>query len=445
MFCIKCGKENDEGNRFCIYCGQDLSDLILPEAGEKAADQKSDTPRERDEEKKTHSGAVLILIIALCAAAVVTVFFLWKKTRVSEAELEGAIEEVSEALVETSKDPETETSAEWDSEQEITEDSEEEASEISTAQEDTLGNMPEEQVKEQSPGEGFQIDPDTIADYNACLDPSAYVRYDPDMALFGFSYPTALFNRVEVDDENHEIVLGNQIAKNARSVQFYASDGSETLFQVMNRTQVGGIDPKLGEIYDAENQIRFNGTGDGGLHYEDGYGWFYLSGWQNGSVIYEYVRMDDNQIYRFFMIQPPWQDLKDRAEKEYVLTCMERLTKYSVHKDIPSYEEFLEKNAERFGSAPTAALYGSDGETGDSGYADSAWYSVVVSAPDSYVNLRTGPGTGCEILTAISNGVVLKIQDSIQVGTSWWMKTTYQGMTGWIAASQVTITDGGGI
>lgn len=63
-------------------------------------------------------------------------------------------------------------------------------------------------------------------------------------------------------------------------------------------------------------------------------------------------------------------------------------------------------------------------------------FSVLVSADDGYVNLRTGPDTEYAIINPISNGITLPIFEKSSNGR--WYRTEYQNKSGWIAASQVT-------
>ncbi len=67
---------------------------------------------------------------------------------------------------------------------------------------------------------------------------------------------------------------------------------------------------------------------------------------------------------------------------------------------------------------------------------DSTLYSVEVTAPDGYVNLRNGAGTDNAIITSISNGETLLVYEEANSGK--WLKVEYQGNEGWVAASQVT-------
>ncbi len=313
--------------RFCVYCGQDQQGKVLPDAPD-GVPKRKEMRSEKKEEIPIWIPVLLAIILVVCAL-VVLVLFLHSRSKDSD-EPAGELVETLEERIEQETERETETT---EKEKETKE---------------KLSGKGIAEAASGNDGDAFLINSDTVADYSTCLDPKQYQYYDSGIVFFSFYYPVNLFNRVEVDEEDNSIVIGNQIAKNEQSVQFYASDGTEALFQVMNRMEAGGVDPKLGEIYAAENQQRFHGEGVGDLHYENGYGCFFLSGYQNGNVIYEFVNMNNNQIYRFFSITPPWTDINDRAMKEYVTTCMERMTGFAYSKEVPTYEEFLEKNAERF-------------------------------------------------------------------------------------------------
>ena len=61
-------------------------------------------------------------------------------------------------------------------------------------------------------------------------------------------------------------------------------------------------------------------------------------------------------------------------------------------------------------------------------------YSVVVSAPDGYVNFRKGPGTDYDIIKPVNNGEVM---DVIEEDEKWY-KVIYDNQTGYVAKSQMT-------
>lgn len=328
MYCKQCGKELEEGMRFCIYCGQDQSGPVrivsyteekstIPSTG-----RNESKPLNREKDNKRRNVALVIVAIICALTAVLFLAFFLTRTKSSEEEPEAARVEISTETKE--QEPESETEEPKVAEK-ITEKKE-------TETEFEVDNSP------------FGIDGNTVADYSACLNPGEYAYYDSGMAFFQFFYPKKLFNRVEVDQEVHALAIGDQSANNIESVQFYASDGTEVLFQVLNRLAPGGVDPRLRELYEAEDQMRFAGTGEGDLHYENGYGYCSLAGYQNGKEIYEYIRMDNSQIYRFFVIKPSLEDPEKRLQMEYVMSSMEHMTGFSHSKEILPYETFLEKN-----------------------------------------------------------------------------------------------------
>jgi len=66
-------------------------------------------------------------------------------------------------------------------------------------------------------------------------------------------------------------------------------------------------------------------------------------------------------------------------------------------------------------------------------------YDVQVSAPDGYVNVRSGPGVDYDILTSATNGVIMHVVAEANASNGkTWGQVNYNGYYGWIALSQVT-------
>ena len=66
----------------------------------------------------------------------------------------------------------------------------------------------------------------------------------------------------------------------------------------------------------------------------------------------------------------------------------------------------------------------------------------IVSAPDGYVNLRTGPGTNYEVILPIYNGEELLVVGA-EGGNSNWIEVVYYPMSdaryeGWVNQTQVS-------
>ncbi len=92
-------------------------------------------------------------------------------------------------------------------------------------------------------------------------------------------------------------------------------------------------------------------------------------------------------------------------------------------------------------SAPKGHNDGSGGDASDSQTIEQ--YYVYVDASDGYVNLRTGPGTGYEIICTIPNGEALELYPEEATATNGkkWLNVAYwvdgDWVSGWVSASQI--------
>lgn len=71
-------------------------------------------------------------------------------------------------------------------------------------------------------------------------------------------------------------------------------------------------------------------------------------------------------------------------------------------------------------------------------------YYVEITAPDGGANLRLGPGVEYQILLdgLMPNGTVLHVSsESMASNGNYWGYTEYNGIYGWVALTQVTVTD----
>ncbi|MBP3371872.1 MAG: SH3 domain-containing protein [Clostridia bacterium] len=78
---------------------------------------------------------------------------------------------------------------------------------------------------------------------------------------------------------------------------------------------------------------------------------------------------------------------------------------------------------------------------GDWNQGTEASYDVEVTAPDGYVNIRTGPGTGYDVISQLYNGEVVRILYESDDGR-WGQIVFNTREFGWIALSQTTRTSG---
>lgn len=79
-----------------------------------------------------------------------------------------------------------------------------------------------------------------------------------------------------------------------------------------------------------------------------------------------------------------------------------------------------------------------------SNYGYSVSYDVIVSAPDGGVNIRSGPGVEYyKVLSdMIPNNIILHVNKEAQASNgNYWGHTTYNGTSGWIALTQVSVME----
>ncbi len=122
----------------------------------------------------------------------------------------------------------------------------------------------------------------------------------------------------------------------------------------------------------------------------------------------------------------------DERVKGYVRELEERVA--ALNERALKLEEELAELQKRYESAPGQPGGGSDGGSGGSASAPGSGV-VYIKEGNSYVNLRSGPGTNHEIV-----GKALPGQPLTVVGREgdWYRVRLGDGMTAWIAAWLVT-------
>ena len=170
-----------------------------------------------------------------------------------------------------------------------------------------------------------------------------------------------------------------------------------------------------------EEIVRDTGIMIEGYYEEDGYTSRYM--W-----IRYYKENNNDSDFRLEEIKEATSDDWDAFEAGY---------KAGVEKyGIKDYYELTPKNIDIALGVSSGIPEKNEEMANNDDNSDSTLYSVEVTAPDGYVNLRNGAGTDNAIITSISNGETLLVYEEANSGK--WLKVEYQGNEGWVAASQVT-------
>lgn len=189
--------------------------------------------------------------------------------------------------------------------------------------------------------EAFGINETTVEDYGANLDPGQYGYYDSGIGGFYFSYPTALYNAVNVDDT----VWQSEMGENIQTLSFFGSAGSELTFSLSRRTDgltTEGMTERIasgarGSVTEFEEIL--NTT-------KDGYGKLVFTGWTDESyekTVYCLVKVEDSYIMSMTVVTPNYKGNQDELYKGYVTECLYRMCGFS-DATVPwrSFNEYAE-------------------------------------------------------------------------------------------------------
>lgn len=189
--------------------------------------------------------------------------------------------------------------------------------------------------------EEFGISETTVEDYGANLDPGQYRYYDSGTSGFYFSYPTALYNTVTVNETAGQSETG----ENMQTISFSGSSGSELTFSLSRRTDdltTEGMTERLvsgarGSVTEFEEIL--NTT-------KDGYGKLVFTGWTDGSyekTVYCLVKVEGSYIMSMTVVTPNYKGNQDELYKGYVTECLYRMCGFSdVTAPWRSFNEYAE-------------------------------------------------------------------------------------------------------
>lgn len=189
--------------------------------------------------------------------------------------------------------------------------------------------------------EAFGISETTVEDYGVNLDPGQYGHYDSGISEFNFSYPTALYNAVTVD----ETAWQSEMGENVQTISFSGSEGSELIFSLSRRTDglsVKGMTERTASgarrsVTEFEEILNMT---------KDGYGKLVFTGWTDGSyekTVYCLVKVEDSYIMSMTVVTPNYKGNQDELYKGYVTECLYRTCGFS-DATVPwrSFNEYAE-------------------------------------------------------------------------------------------------------
>lgn len=188
----------------------------------------------------------------------------------------------------------------------------------------------------------FQVYSGVEEDYANALQPEDYHFYDSGITDFSFYYPDNLYCDVTTV-ENEECEYGFLIKK----IDFIGSNGSELIYQLIQRTDSLSLETETNYIYNKES-LNLYEKEDIVFSTKDNYGKVIVTGWDSADknyVVYNLCKIEDDYILQMKVIYPNYTDDLDTAQKGYVTECFYRLCGFSDSTlAVRSYEEYMNEN-----------------------------------------------------------------------------------------------------
>lgn len=181
----------------------------------------------------------------------------------------------------------------------------------------------------------LKVDMNTIEDYSANLDPDEYFCYR--CSEFEFYYPANLYNFGEIYNDNAEVVAGlSEI-----TIDLFGDESSVLSIQGYKRI----------DDYTTENfmQLLYEAYSDGydnviQISYSEENGSCYFSGYWEEYLQYNYIKIENDKVYRLFISIPIEENYSDSdlKEREYVVENIYRMCSFTEsEEDTRTYEQFL--------------------------------------------------------------------------------------------------------
>jgi len=369
MYCIKCGKELKEGNKFCIFCGAE----IIPEREEYDVKQPvsdNDSIRMISEpgypDISDQSGAgglglilkvliVLLVLVLIAGGGFIIYSMLSENGKSLSTQAKSDISEKLETENETAKNAEEKPQTE-DIEKDISEKAEKKEGyeepvnnySDSTGNEDDIDKEDDssnDADKEVNSNDEFGLDADTEADYRSALDMDDYGYYSSSrIPKFSFYYPYHLYNKVLKDTSITDSVFG----ENEEEISFYADDDSSLIFTAVSRTDDASLEEASKYVYEEEKSHIRDVSDISKLKVKDGKGFFIITGWDKenpDNMIYEMARIEKDYIYFMKTLFPDYTgNNEEKNLKSYYTECLYRSCGFSNSTKSPrSYDEYLDE------------------------------------------------------------------------------------------------------
>ena len=188
----------------------------------------------------------------------------------------------------------------------------------------------------------FIISPEANASYAAALDPSTYEFYSSSTDEFNFWYPTDFYNEVTYNTRPGSISYGTNIEE----ITFSAKDGSQLIFQAVQRTDDLDIKTMSNRVYTTEfgrlssPEVILNTV-------KDDYGKIVITGWDKNhtdNTVYCLTKVKPDVILQMTVFFPDYTDETDRLRKSYMTECYYRMCGFSNADSWRTYEDFVREN-----------------------------------------------------------------------------------------------------
>ena len=185
----------------------------------------------------------------------------------------------------------------------------------------------------------FNIDPNADADYTAALDPSEYEFYSSSIDEFSFWYPTDFYNDVTYNTRLDTISYGTNIEE----ITFSADDGSQLIFQAVQRTDSMNLEEMSDYVYTSEMgrltsaEVILNNV-------KNGSGKIVVTGWDSehtDNTVYCLTKIKSDVILQMTVLFPDYTDEADQLRKSYLTECFYRMCGFSNADPWRTYEDFV--------------------------------------------------------------------------------------------------------